>query len=243
MRSLKQLARKAWITHVNRSHTCDLCAREVFSYPTPRLCQSCLHKLIKNEENFCEKCGRKTKTEGVCLQCKGEPPRFQAACSPIVYFGDGALLINSFKNGKRYLAFYLAEQMQTVLPRLGEFPQPPVIVPVPLTKKKRRERGYNQAEELALCLSELTGYPCQPNLLLKVKTSAQQKHLTAQERHKEIIGSFRITDRAFCKDQIILLVDDILTTGATCSEIARILTAAGAAAIYVCTACALPERS
>lgn len=240
---LGNIFRKAWKKSLEKSRTCDLCGREVFSYPTPRLCNGCLGKLIQNKAPYCDKCGRATKTEGVCFQCKGNPPAFTKACSPIVYFGDGALLINAFKNGKRYLSFYLAEEIVKVMHRLQIEDEAPILLPVPLTKAKRKERGYNQAEELARVLAELTGYPMQTGLVEKLKQKAQQKHLSAKERRDEIVGSFFVTDRKACKDKTFLVVDDILTTGATGGELARILKGAGAKAVYVCTATALPERT
>lgn len=240
---LHRFYRKIWTRSVCNSHTCDLCNREVFSYPTQRLCDGCVKKLPKNNGEYCEKCGRPTKTAGVCFQCKGEPPHFTKACAPFVYFGEGALLINAFKNGKRYLSFYLAEEMASVLFRLGEFEEAPVLIPVPLTKRKRRERGYNQAEELAVQLSALSGFAVKTDLIEKVRQDAQQKHLSAKERKNQIVGAFHLIDRKFCKDKVFLVVDDILTTGATCGELARLLLGAGAKAVYACTACALPERS
>lgn len=242
MRFIEKLFRKGWERSLQQSRACDLCGREVFSYPQPRLCVGCQGKLLFNGGYTCDKCGRATKTEGVCFQCKGNPPAFQKACSPIIYHGDGALMINAFKNGKRYLSYYLAEELVKVLPRLGLGDTTPILLPVPLTKEKRRERGYNQAEELAYCLSRLTGYPMETKLVEKLKQKAQQKHLTAKERREQIVGSFRIAERKACKGKTFLVVDDILTTGATGGEIARILQSAGAEAVFVCTACALPER-
>ena len=84
---LKNFYEKLWTRSMERSHTCDLCNREVFSYPNPRLCNRCLVKLPKNNGNYCDKCGRPTKTEGVCFQCKGDLPNFTKACAPFVYFG------------------------------------------------------------------------------------------------------------------------------------------------------------
>ncbi|MBQ8374491.1 MAG: ComF family protein [Clostridia bacterium] len=242
MRLIEKFLDKLFIANVENSHTCDLCGKELFSYPDPRLCDECEQSLTKNQAFVCEKCGRATKTEGVCNLCKSEPPTFLKGCSPLVYFGESAALINRFKNGTRALAFYLGEQMSAVVSRLTVFEEPPVLVPVPLAKQKKRERGYNQAEELAKVISRATGYPLKSDLITKVKKDTQQKHLTAKERREKIIGAFHIEDRKFCKGKTLLLVDDILTTGATLSELSRILYNAGAKAVYALTACAVPER-
>ena len=82
-----------------RGYTCDDCGREIFSYPTERLCEGCLSLLEKNDKSVCPKCGRKTLAEGVCLDCKRRVPPFARGMSAFVYGGETARLINRLKNG------------------------------------------------------------------------------------------------------------------------------------------------
>ena len=113
---------------------------------------------------------------------------------------------------------------------------------MPLTKEKLRARGYNQSKELVESLAELTGYESHTSLLERRKSN-EQKELSLRERPKNIAGAFRVTDRKFCKGKDLLIVDDILTTGATLSELSSLLLRAGASSVYVLTVSAVPDRS
>lgn len=223
----------------SKGYTCDACGAEVFSYPTPRLCAECQEKIVRNDGHTCEKCGRPTRVAGVCSTCKDFTPAFKKAAAPLAYHEYTALLINRFKSGKRYLSYYFAEEMETVLPRLpqGEY----ILLPVPLTKKKRAIRGYNQAEELSLHLSALTGFPVRADLLEKRKDS-EQKRLSAKERKESVVGAFRLTERKFCKGKDFLVVDDVITSGATMAGIASLLLRAGARSVCGLCVAAVPEK-
>ena len=218
--------------------TCDGCGAEIFSYPTPRLCEECQEKIVRNDGHTCEKCGRPMRASGVCSTCKETAPAFEGVAAPLAYHEYTALLINRFKNGKRYLCYYLAEEMAKALYRLpqGEY----ILLPVPLTKKKRALRGYNQAEELALHLSTLTGFPVRADLLEK-KRDGEQKQLTAKQRRERAVGAYRLTERKFCKDKDFLVVDDVVTSGATLSEIASVLLRAGARSVCGLCVASVPE--
>ena len=224
---------------VEHSHTCDGCGEEVFSYPNPRLCEKCMDLLMRNDGFQCEKCGRPTRGEGVCNTCKSARPDFEKGASALAYFDFSAKLVNRFKNGKRHLAYYFSEEMQKVLSRLPS--KDYVLVSVPLTKKKRRQRGYNQSEELVKRLAELTGLPYRLDLLEKTK-DGEQKQLSFRARRESVIGLFRVTDRSYCKGKDFLLVDDILTSGATLSELATRLLKAGASSVSALTVASVPDR-
>lgn len=110
-----------------------------------------------------------------------------------------------------------------------------LIMPVPLTSTRLRERGYNQAGLLAGEISEILKIPCVTNQLERVKHSSRQSQLGEKERWTNIQGAFRIKNSLLIKNRNILLVDDLLTTGATASETARTLKGAGAVKIGVIT--------
>ena len=97
---LGDVARKIRVFSAKRGYVCDNCGGEVFSYPAERFCARCEEKLQRNNGRNCEKCGRKTAAEGVCLLCKDELPKFAKGISTFVYEGECASLINRFKNGK-----------------------------------------------------------------------------------------------------------------------------------------------
>ena len=138
------------------------------------------------------------------------------------------------------MAAYLAEEIWKVLDRL-ELIEPPLLVAVPTTEEKLYKRGYNPPEELAKELAKLTGYEFAEGVLVKFG-DGDQKHRSSQEREKEIRGSIRVKKRKICKDRVILVVDDVMTTGATGKECARVLKNAGARSVYLVTACALPQK-
>ncbi len=239
MAAIKEFLQKIRRKLASEGYTCDACGAEVFSYPTPRLCAECLSSIAYNDGYTCEKCGRPMRASGICSTCKETAPAFEKVAAPLAYHEYTALLVNRFKNGKRYLAYYFAEEMQTALPRLPqrEF----VLLPVPLTKKKRALRGYNQAEELALHLSELTGLAVHSTLLEKRK-DGEQKRLSGKERREGVAGAFRLTERKFCKDKDFLIIDDVMTSGATLAEISAMLLRAGARSVCGLCVAAVPEK-
>ena len=222
-------------------YTCDCCGAEVFDYPSHRLCENC-SALIALKGHRCIKCGRKTITEGVCLACKSELPIFDRGISPLAYEGMSASMINRFKNGERYLADFFAERMAKTLKESGLFSEDLLIVCVPMTKDKRLARGYNQSEELAKSLSKLLSLDFDSEVLEKRKETTDQKHLNRKERQENVKTAFFVHKRTFVRGKNILLVDDIMTTGATGNACARVLKNAGANKVIFLTAVSLNEK-
>ena len=120
-----------------------------------------------------------------------------------------------------------------------------LLIPVPLTQKRVSERGYNQAVLLAEKLEELLqqkGYRVELRLdiLEKTRETAQQKHMGATSRNLNVAGAYHIHDRKSCRGRTVVLVDDIMTTGATGSECADRLKRAGAKSVYLLTVASVP---
>jgi len=233
---------------LTRGYTCDHCGREEFDYPNCRLCEECEEKLVR-PSRACPKCGRETEAEGVCLTCKSQMPKFMRGISAFVYKGELALLINRMKNGNPRLAAYLGERMADALLQAfeGAHERTWLIIPIPLTEKRRKERGYNQAELLAESVQsrlERQGVVAiiDKELLLKTRETALQKEKSARERANNAQGAYHVHKRKACEGKSILLVDDILTTGATGSACARSLLGARAKEVIFLTAAAMPER-
>ncbi len=247
MKAIDTLLEKYRRAAANRGYTCDVCGKEVFSYPARRLCGECFSALAGNDDKTCPKCGRKTITEGVCLACKRSPPAFSLGISPFVYEGEAGVLLNRFKNGDRYLGFFFAQEMTEAFRRkalrgVEGAEKELLVVPVPMTKEKIRKRGYNQAEELAKTITyELKAIFC-ADVFEKIRETKPQKLLTAQEREKNVAGAYRLVKREACREQRVLLVDDLMTTGATGSECARLLFKAGAKEVFFLTAASAAEK-
>lgn len=241
---------RKWIEKLKRAdgargYACDSCGTELFDYPTHRLCGECEAKLLTIGENFCEKCGRATRAAGVCLTCKSHAPKFTRAFSPFPYVGTAAKLVNRMKNGKPRLALYLGERMtEYFLSKTEE--KEFLVIPVPTTETRLKDRGYNQAETLAKSVAssleragKSVALDCE--ILQKTRENSAQKQLGFTERAKNIAGAFHLHKRKILKDKTVLLIDDIMTTGATGSACAELMINAGAKAVYFLTAVATPE--
>ncbi len=229
-------------------YTCDVCGGELFDYPKHRLCAACESTMLPITRP-CERCGRQKRADGLCLGCKAVPPQFTQGVSVFSYKKESAVLINRFKNGNARLAGYLGEKMGRrlveVFPNLtGENP---LVLSVPLSAEKTLLRGYNQAERLAECVLEtlrLLGVEAEGDfaLLEKRRETKVQKEMTYAERAENVRGAYRLQDKGRVKGRTVVLVDDIMTTGATGSELARVLKGAGAKEVYFLTAASTPER-
>lgn len=249
MKFLHRLLEKFRIYDENHAYCCDFCGKEVFEYPKIRLCKVCENNLVKTGDKYCEKCGRSTQALGVCLDCKSKVPSFTQGFAPFVYDGYAAVLINRFKNGKRRLSGLLGERMAQYFLEIANVPKEEelLIVPVPLTTEKEKARGYNQAYSLSKTVERYLqnhGYRTQTDrdVLQKVKETSIQKDLTFAQRMENASGAYHVHKRAICKGKTVLLIDDIMTTGATGSECAARLLGAGAQKVYFLVFSASPEQ-
>jgi ComF family protein len=110
---------------------------------------------------------------------------------------------------------------------------PQVVVPIPLHWRRRWTRGYNQSEAVARALAERLGLPCRPGWLVRIRPTQYQPTVSATARWENVRGAFRVGFRAAVRGVRILLVDDVLTTGATADAAATALTKAGTAQVAV----------
>jgi len=112
---------------------------------------------------------------------------------------------------------------------ISNFSQTTVIIPIPLSRKKIKKRGYNQAEILGKCLSDKLSIKMETNVLYKIKETISQVEIKDRDKRlKNIKGVFVVKNPEIIKNKIIILVDDIITTGATLNEAGRVLKQAGA---------------
>lgn len=221
-----------------RNLTCHICGAEVFLGED--ICKKCLSTLTFNDKTFCLVCGRATADEGVCMECKTNRPKVERARSRFIYDGDARGLILSYKNGARYLSDYFSKEIEPLLRE--HFPDAELITFVPMYKGDKNVRGFNQSEELALRLGERTGIEVK-ELAIKKKRTARQKKLSLKERRQNLIDCFKIADRSF-KDKTVVIVDDVLTTGATVDALATIFKERGAKKVYALTVASVKyERS
>ena len=179
----------------------------------------------------CGRCGHPLPPARGCQWCALLPPFVRAArsfCS--VDSGTGLAIVAALKyDGWTPAAKGMAE-------RMGRLAWPPdvveeraALVPVPLAAARRRERGYNQSELLARRLSDRWGIPVRADCIERVKRTASQTRLTPGERRRNVCGAFRAIPTTFSfRGAHLVLVDDVVTTGATLNECATVLHDAGA---------------
>ncbi len=137
--------------------------------------------------------------------------------------------------GKVHLSSLFGHWMAESFCRYWETNSFDLLIPVPLHVRRLRERGFNQALLLTRELSSRTGIPYQKGLLKKRRPTVPQVDLSGQEREKGIRGAFHLTDEEQVKERVILLVDDVYTTGTTVNECSKVLLAGGAKRVDVLT--------
>lgn len=196
------------------------------------LCAGCARDCAINQP-CCPRCALPLKTPAPsCGEClAGEPP-FAAAWAPFRYAHPLDLLETRFKfhgdlAAGRVLADLLVERA-----RIDEPVRPQLMIPVPLHISRLRTRGYNQALELARPLAEALGIPLDRDLLMRTKPTPAQTGLAAKARRRNLRGAFSMTTSSALPGHVVLL-DDVMTTGATLRECARTLRQAGVARVDV----------
>jgi competence protein ComFC len=218
---------------------CTICGRSI---PAGQyLCDQCETKAVRIVAPFCDKCsepfeGSITGTFS-CANCVHRTIYFDAAVA--AYRGRGIVrqIIHEFKYGHQiHLRHLVARWLNAALDderlRGRRFD---VIVPVPLHPARQRERGFNQANLLAELLSAQTSIPSRP-LLERIRYTNTQTALDRAERMENLHNAFRLRKNADVRGLRVLLVDDVLTTGSTLSECARVLKRAGALSVHAATA-------
>ncbi len=211
--------------------TCNICGCEIFDGQP--FCKDCFSKVKFIETSFCEKCGRLTvESQEKCQSCNHEWA-VDKARSLFAYLGYGKFLVQNLKyNNARYLADVFAKSLEEVC--VKNMFAPDVITFVPMDELSQYKRGYNQAELLATALAKRLNYEVIGGLIKKKQTKNQQS-LDFFERQRNLKNTFSVLDKECFKNKKVLLIDDVLTTGATSNEIAQVLKKSGAKSVYLLT--------
>ena len=218
---------------------CRICSQPLQDVSRIPVCPSCLAKPKPlDAEYFCVQCRAPFRSvfplddEGRCALCRRGLRGFDAAYSFGFYEDELRELIHLFKYGRvQTLAKPLGGLLASALPRERSFD---VIVPMPLYWRKRWQRGFNQAALLARAISRRTNVPV-INALRRVKDTAAQAGLTNAKRRLNVSGAFRAKTTTVLSGKKVLLIDDVMTTGATAASCARALKAAGASQVTLLT--------
>ncbi len=193
------------------------------------ICPECEKKLVFMTEPFCMKCG-KPLDDGraeFCYDCTMKKHVFESGRALFVYQGviRDSLYRFKYQNKREYAYFYAqrtAGLYEGWIMRMGI----EAIVPIPLHKRRKRERGYNQAGLYARYLGKELGLPVEENLLVRVRHTTPQKELSENERKNNLKKAFKC-QRNVVQFKKILLVDDIYTTGSTMDAAAEALKSIG----------------
>lgn len=216
---------------------CGASSPETFRY----ICWDCWSDAARVEPPFCDLCGDPVAGavdhEFICYSCSAEKPAFAGARSASRYDGVVGEALRQLKYEKAlWLAPDMAELLHICLQ--AEYPGQvfDLIVPVPLHHIRRRERGYNQSALLARELGRRMGCPVRSGVLRRIRPTATQTNLTANERLSNVEGAFQYKRTMKLAGRRVLLVDDVMTTGATVNACAKSLRKGGAASVHVVTA-------
>ncbi len=202
------------------------------------LCPGCWESMTFIAAPHCDRCGQPFEIDPaggtLCGQCMADPPLYSRARAVFRYDDASRPLILRFKHGDRTAA---APQFARWMARAGGelLTEAQVIVPVPLHRWRLWRRRYNQAALLAQALAKQANIPCVPDSLSRVRATPSQGRLGRGQRRRNVQGAFRLCREAAVQGKRVLLIDDVLTSGATVGECVRVLLRGGAERVEVLT--------
>ncbi len=218
---------------------CHICHAFIPNAGTLHICPRCREQLSPVSSPLCPLCGIPFIGAGGdhrCGHCLAHPPHFERALSHYRYEGAIRELLHSFKYNRRtHLRAPLALLTLEWLPPFLAEHSPHLIVPVPLHPSRLRQRGFNQAVLIGTVLSRQLSLPLIPDALVRTRVTEPQITLPAAERRTNVHDAFAVKKPECVAGKRILLLDDVMTTGSTVNECARVLKKAGAVHIMVVT--------
>src|SRR4029077_12908588 len=218
---------------------CRICSATLTNASRIPICEACLASFIEIAEPMCQCCGRPfispvaaQAIHPLCRLCRAQEYAFERARSYAIYNDPlvSAITLLKYEQVTR-LGDWFAARLAEVVARAGKDFHTDVVVPVPLHPSRQRERGYNQAELIARPLARHLGLKLGPYLLVRTKPRPAQLLLSRRQRWESVRGAYAIRAGVRVDKLRVLLVDDVLTTGATLDACSRALLTAGATAV------------
>lgn len=213
----------------------------ILDFLLPRLCLSCKQNLPTKEIVLCNKCFFELEIPSSNLLATEYERKFSAANfiddfkAAFLFQPDKPIqrLIHSLKYDKKFLSgIYLGKLITNLFFIEIKDWNADLIIPVPLHKLKKLDRGYNQSEFIARGIAKELIIPLRPKLLKRIRYTKTQTHLNHLERVKNVRNAFKVKHKKYLEGKRIILVDDVLTTGSTVSECAQVIKEAGASKIF-----------
>jgi len=191
------------------------------------LCERCDADLPRLGRERCPRCALESPAGAVCGRCLARPPAFDATVAALSYQFPADVLVQALKfRSELALAAFFGQLLEA---RAAKSERVDFVVPVPLFAQRLRERGFNQAIEIARPLARAAGARLAPELCERIRDTPPQLGLPLEERRKNVAGAFRCP--APVAGATLALVDDVMTTGATLDEIAQSFKRSGAARV------------
>lgn len=217
---------------------CRACGEALFDHANPYLCAKCLEPLLWIGDGACRGCGypagKFAKHREHCRRCRDGKLRLTGAAGVVRYRSGAKNLVKAMKfRGETRLVNPMADLMAERCRQADFHRKADCIMPVALHDSRRRERGFDQARLLAAGVGKRTGLPVRHGVLKRVRPTPPQALLRRAERLRNLEGAFHCADDL--RNAKILLVDDVMTTGATMAECARACREAGASRVYALT--------
>ncbi len=234
---------------------CILCQQTVLECainPHVEICSGC-YQVLPHNDHCCAHCALPlpedigldtvSKNDVLCGRCIKQAPHFDYSYSLFRYQDEVIRLIHRLKFGEKVsYARSIGELLLTtvvdkLLPEQG---RPECIIPVPLHKSRLQKRGYNQSTEISRVLANKAGLAIEHDVVLRQRSTLTQTGLKAKQRQKNIKGAFKVTAKLNVKHALI--IDDVITTGSTVNELAKVLKQSGIERIGVLSIARAPLK-
>ncbi len=205
-------------------------------WTVPDICAGCLGDLPRIAD-ACRRCAEPVSAGSLCIACRRYPPPMDLTLAPLHYAFPADWLLTELKfNARLWHGPLLAGIVAAALEAQPAFCPGPaaVLIPVPLHRRRLAARGYNQALEIARPLARRLGCRLAGDLVVRIRPTREQSSLSARARRRNVAGAFRLQRPADFGHAVI--VDDVVTTGATTREIAALLRDGGCARVSVVAA-------
>lgn len=222
-----------WLKYIqpeSKHSNCLLCQG---ASSRPGLCPQCYDDLPWiQEDEVCQRCSVPLPEGTMCGQCLKSPPHYESCLAGFYYVDPIQWMVKRLKfHGDLIHARELAQLMVKILPLREKYCRPDVLLPVPLHGSRLKERGYNQAYEIARIISARLNIPVDYQSAIRHRATVEQSSLPAKMRRKNMSNAFEI-QRDFSTKHVVIL-DDVMTTGTTVNEFAKQLKMANAKRVDV----------